>query len=130
MTNTREAQLVVVYGDIHAGPKGKFIQVLGPEGEYLALAPLSLCTFHANIAQRFFHDQGIMGRYNYKRDSFHVQHPLWRIVGGGHFSFDSAACEMRMSGVSLAYGPFDREMLERQIKHAEMFSQVRVIIDF
>ncbi|NIP95283.1 MAG: hypothetical protein GWO24_18285 [Akkermansiaceae bacterium] len=103
------------YGDREPRERrGKFIQVRSGDSEHLVFAPREMCTFHANIAERFFDALGFSGRYNRKRDHFTPRAAGWEIVGGGHWSAEDIKKELELSGTSMAYGRFDPEgLLER-----------------
>jgi len=86
--------------------RGKFIQVLSEDTEYIVMSPREQSTFHANIAERFFSSLGVRGQYNHKRDNFRIGHPGWTILGGGHWELDEDAGKLTLSGLSMAYGRF------------------------
>jgi len=86
--------------------KGKFIQVLSEEAEYIIMAPREMSAFHANIAERFFSSRGVRGRYNHKRDDYKIDHPVWTILGGGHWELEGDPGVLTLSGESMAYGRF------------------------
>jgi hypothetical protein len=99
--------------------RGKFIQVLSEDTEYIVMSPRELSTFHANIAERFFTRRGIRGKYNHKRDNFRIDHPLWTILGGGHWELDEETGTLTLSGLSMAYGRFQSSGgLARRIEKA------------
>lgn len=77
---------------------GKFIQVIGGDTHYIIMAPREMCTFHANIAKRFFDSLGIRGRYNHKSDNYTLTHPDWALPGGGHWELNEKDRTLTLSG--------------------------------
>jgi len=98
--------------------KGKFIQVLSEKAEYIVMSPKEMSTFHANIAERFFSAQGVLGRYNHKRDDYKVDHAGWAILGGGHWELDEDSEELTLYGMSMAYGRFNSSGLAERMEEA------------
>lgn len=98
--------------------KGKFIQVLSEEGEYIIMSPKEMSAFHANIAERFFASRGVQGRYNHKRDDFRIDHPGWTILGGGHWELEEDTGVLTLWGESMAYGRFQGTGLARRMEKA------------
>lgn len=94
------------FGSLPIRRGGKFIQVIQAHAQYIIMSPRELSVFHANIAERFFNARGIRGRYNHKRDSYHLEHPEWAILGGGHWEVDDETRILTLSGTSMAYGRF------------------------
>ena len=107
---------------------GKFVQIRHYDTEYLLLSPIELSTYHANIAERFFSQKDIKGRFNRKRDQFEALDPEWKVVGGGTWSINERDKTLELSGSSQAYGKYDRRGLREKIfrvKHLECY-QVKV----
>jgi len=98
--------------------KGKFIQVLSEDAEYIIMAPKEMSTFHANIAEKFFSAHGIRGRYNHKRDNYKITHNGWAILGGGHWELDEDSGVFTLYGMSMAYGRFNSAGLTERMEKA------------
>jgi hypothetical protein len=123
--------ILIDYGNVApraAERRGKFIQVRRSDTEYLVLSPRAGAAYHANIAERFFSEMGVPGRYNRKRDSYQVKAPGWSIVGGGHFELNEDWREFRLSGTSMAYGRFDPAGLREKLAASGPLSGYRITV--
>jgi len=109
--------------------EGKFVQVRDGSSEYLVLALKSQAAYHANVAERFFSDMGVTGSYDSRRDHYSVKDPGWTIVGGGHWKIDCGRGELELSGVSMAFGGFDRAGLARKLRATGRFKGFDIVID-
>ncbi len=123
------------YSSIHYGRtvpeqrNGKFIQVRHDDTEFLVLSPRDLTAYHANIAERFFSEQGVAGSTNAHRTDFRSQDAEWEIVGGGSWEQDESARTLRLFGSSQAYGQFDRRGLAERIGQIPEFRDYRLTVE-
>lgn len=120
------------YSARHFGPvmpksrEGKFIIVEGEGARHIVFSPKGYRTFHANIAEEFLNAQGISGSYNHKRDHYNINHPGWRIMGGGHWRLSGRRLELL--GESLAYGKFASDGLLDALRATEFGSGLDIDI--
>lgn len=108
---------------------GKFIQIRQPDEEYLVLSPKESCVYHAEIADRFFTEKGINGRYNEKGDCYEISEPGWEITGGGLWSLDEHEKTIHFFGSSQSYGRYDRRGLKDRLHSLKHFFDYKIIID-
>jgi hypothetical protein len=109
-------------GPIPSKRGGKFIQLRNAYYEYVVLAPVEMCSYHANIVERFCWDEQIGGGYTTgKMDHYALKTAGWRIVGGGFWEMEEDRQWLSLRGASQAYGRFESEgLVGRIISHAGM----------
>lgn len=119
----------IVKKAVPAKRAGKFIQIRDGEKEYVVFSPKDLSQYHANIAERFFEDQGVPGTYNQKGDHFAVSSTEWEIIGGGVWTINDKEKSLRLSGSSLAYGKYDRRGLQERLASAPELTGYSIVIE-
>jgi|WetSurMetagenome_2_1015567.scaffolds.fasta_scaffold00578_11 hypothetical protein len=124
------------YSDILISPlpakrSGKFVQIIRDteQKEYFVMSPKELSVFHANIVERFCVLNEIDGRYNSKRDFFHIADLDWTVYGGGMFAIDDAARVIKLHGYSTAYGNFNADRLKDKLQASGQLQGYQIIID-
>lgn len=110
---------------------GKFVQLTSGKQQALALSPIEMHSYHANIVEAFLRSRGEEGQYNYKRDHYFTEDTGWEVVGGGYWKLSEPEGTLRLGGTSMAYGPFSPKGLARLIRDSKVFLNMglRVIID-
>jgi hypothetical protein len=109
---------------------GKFI-IMACEteaAEYLVMSPRELSAYHANIAERFCVLNRIAGRYNSRKDLFHIDDPEWTVAGGGLYTLDDTKKVVEFYGESLAYGAFDAAGLGDKIRASGILTGYDVVV--
>lgn len=101
--------------------EGKFVVMANGDDRYIVFSPRGMCTYHANIVERFLSSQGVRGAYSGKRDVFYPQSQEWDILGGGHWQLDEEAGTLRLFGSSQAYGRVDLQGLAVEVSAADGF---------
>jgi len=110
--------------------KGKFVQIWqGDAAEYFVCAPRALATYHANLVQRFLDERGVAGRYNEKRDTFWHDDERWVVLGGGHFTLDTQARTLWLSGASMAYGTFEPAGLAERLAASVVLAGYEITVE-
>ena len=125
--------MVIVFYPGKNGPqepesKGKFIQFMLGEREYLVFAPFSLHLYHNQILAQFVQENDIAHRW-IRRETLAVDDPELRVVGGGRFHVDEQRGVLKLSDNSQAYGRFDeRGMAEKIAASNHAWSRYKVVI--
>lgn len=106
--------------DPAAKRSGKFVQIRSGDTEFIVFSCSQLHPYHANIVERFCHQKsGIKGHYTPKRDNFIIESPGWEVAGGGKWELDEKNKSIRLTGGSMAYGPFERAGLKENLSRAK-----------
>jgi len=108
---------------------GKFIQITDGNREYIVLSPKGLYQFHANIAERFCEDRGVVGAYRSKKKEYYIIYdPDWQILGGGFWEINDREKRLMLEGSSQAYGKFHTEGLAKRLEETKKLQEYRVIV--
>ena len=108
---------------------GKFVQLHHDNTEYVVIAPIELCKWHANIVQRFLEPQNVPGEYNEHRDNYILYDEEWTILGGGHWQRQLQSNSLRLFGVSQAYGRFAAAGLDERLTTVSRLSDLNITIE-
>ncbi|NOZ25565.1 MAG: hypothetical protein GXO94_05690 [Nitrospirae bacterium] len=109
--------------------KGKFVQLRNENTEHIVLSPIQLSPFHANIIERFCLANGIRGRYTGdKMERFVIEHPGWKVIGGGHWEMDDGEKRLVLGGASYVYGRFDGSGLSERLGTVDALNGYSVVI--
>ncbi len=109
--------------------KGKFVQIIHNNGEYLVLSPKELSRYHANIVERFCLQYKIDGYYDRALHKFEIIDSEWDVVGGGRWDMDEENKILHLFDNSQAYGRFDASDLREKVLLNAWFSGYKVKIE-
>ncbi len=108
---------------------GKFVVLDDATTRYAVFSPAEQCKYHANIIERFLWTVlKIQGRYNDKGDVFTFDAPDWRVEGGGDWERDDDRRELRLSGISAAYGGLDLLPLADKLRETPDLRDVNIVV--
>ena len=110
--------------------RGKFVQLLHQEqGEIIVFAPLSVCSFHAQIVMLYCNTQNPPWSFeiNDRGDDGTLQEVAVQIVGGGYFDHFIDKRRLCLSGSSKAYGSYNPIGLPEKLLGLERFQSYKII---
>ncbi len=94
--------------------KGKFLQLVLRDQEYLLFAPTELHRYHNQILSHFLEDNAIS--YQWITDvRLEVDYPELVVIGGGRFCVDTVEKALVLWDNSQIYGRFDERALAEKI---------------
>ncbi len=109
--------------------QGKFVQIRTESTLYIVFSPSEFTKYHANIVERFCHDNGIEGSYDPERKRYDIHDRFWRVLGGGKFELDFSRKAIKLYDNSMAYGKFDSSGLKELINALPEFLEFSVLIE-
>ncbi len=115
--------------DVPTECSGKFVQLHHEQTEYVVIAPIALCKWHANIVQRFLEPQNVPGEYNARQDNYTLFDDNWTILGGGHWQRNLQQNTLHLFGVSQAYGRFAPAGLADRLSNISRLSEFQITVE-
>jgi len=112
-----------VGGAVH---RGKFVLLTHEQEEVCVFSPIQLSEFHANIVERYVSQKGVEGHYNSRQDKYFLHDESWRVLGGGHWEYNTSESKVTLFGKSLAYGGLMLEPLVNDLMKFEAFDGANI----
>ncbi len=107
--------------------EGKFVLILDASGEHLCMAPRERAVFHANVVEMYCRANDIDFAYNAKHDV--LRSWALEVLGGGRFQIDDQGLSLRLFGVSIGYGPFERQGLRDKLLVNEALAGYTIVVE-
>ncbi|GAB4329186.1 MAG: hypothetical protein Kow0074_25540 [Candidatus Zixiibacteriota bacterium] len=97
--------------------EGKFVHIIGPDDEFLILAPYEMFKWHAQIVSEFCRrHEGVSCIVLHRGEDARFDVPGWTVAGGGHYRLRRGARTLELGGSSKAYGPYNEVILPGKIR--------------
>jgi hypothetical protein len=114
----------IQWDSVQAEAKGelscKFLQVSDGDDIFLLVGPISEYPYHAGLLERFCRDRSVISEWVQRPDLLEIYDKRYRVLGGGYLEVDVAQRVVRLSGLSKAYGGYDRRVM-KAIKNENKF---------
>ncbi len=106
----------------------KFVVIETAGTRNLIVGPVSEYPYHANLVDRFCSDNLIASSWIQRPDLVRIFDSAVKIRGGGYLSFDFARKEVKLAGVSKAYGAYQPNQIARVVERTDFFVGFNVSI--
>jgi hypothetical protein len=104
--------------------RGKFVQLKHvTDGEFIIFSPLAICSYHAQIVERFCLKREPQWEFemNPKGDDGQCLEEGVSIEGGGFYEIIVEKKRLNLGGASQAYGPYNNYGLDEKLKTLDQF---------
>ena len=102
----------------------KFVLVMAERTVWLVFGPLRKYHYHAHLVEGLCNRLGLSSVWVKKPDVVNILDEKVEIMGGGILIFDSQKNSIEFSGVSRAYGEFNRNALQRLLEKHSLFEKI------